>query len=130
MKEVLFKEKYNLMIKEFMKTDIKFTNVADFIDYFTAKVEEHPVTTFIATFDHYSHTKGLKEGHVDDAILAAQHIIFCFGKDLESPLVMGIRPRSIGITELSDRFVISFQEAPKALANVTMQSWVNNLTTN
>jgi len=127
MKEVIFKEKYHLMIKEIMKDDIKFNRVADFIDYFRTKVKEHPVAAFIGTFDHYSHTKGLKDGQVDAAILDAQHIVFCFGKALESPEVMGVRPRSIGVSELSDRFVIAFQEAPKALANDAMGAWVKGL---
>jgi hypothetical protein len=127
MKEIIFKEKYNLVVKEIMKKDIKFSRVADFIDYFRTKVKEHPVTAFIGVFDHYSHTKGLKDGQVDAAILDAQHIVFCFGKALESPLVMGVRPRSIGVSELADRFVIAFQEAPKALANDAMRAWIEEL---
>ncbi|HFQ81898.1 MAG TPA: hypothetical protein ENK33_11080 [Desulfobacterales bacterium] len=128
MKEVIFKEKYHLMVKEIMKDDIKFVSVADFIDYFKARVTEHPVAGFIAVFDHYAHTKALlTEGTIDESILDARHIVFCFGKALESPLVMGMRPRSIGISELSDRFVIAFQQAPKALANEAMESWVKGL---
>ena len=127
MKEILFKDKYHLLVKEIMKNEIKFTKVADFIDYFTTKIVAHPVAAYIGTFDHYSHTKGLEVGHVDESILAARHIIFCFGKELESPLVMGMRPRSIGIAELADRFVISLQEAPKELANDAMKSWIAGL---
>jgi hypothetical protein len=127
MKEVIFKEKFHLMVKEIMKDDIKFTKVADFIDYLKTKITAHPVAAFIGTFDHYSHTKGLEVGHIDESILDARHIIFCFGKELESPLVMGMRPRSIGVTELSDRFVISIQEAPKALANDAMKAWIADL---
>jgi lipase chaperone LimK len=127
MKEVIVKEKYHLMVKDIMKDDIGFSKVTDFIDYFKSRIAEHPVAVFIAVFDHYAHTRSLEEGKVEESILDARHIIFCFGKALESPLVMGMRPRSIGISELSDRFVIAFQQAPKAMANEAMELWVKGL---
>jgi len=127
MKKVIFKEKYHVMTKEIMKSATSMTKVEDFIDFYRQKIEAHPVTIFIGTFDHYSHTKGLADGEVAPEILAAQHIIFCFGKELPSPIVMGVRPRSFGISELSDRFIVSFQEAPKALANDAMMKWTDEL---
>jgi hypothetical protein len=38
--------------------------------------------------------------------------------------MLSVRPRSIGIAEYEDRFVISFLEAPMPLANTAMESWV------
>jgi len=128
MKKVMFKEKYQIMVQEIMKADCEQSKVEDFIDFFRKKIEDHPVTVFIGTFDHYGHTSHLEEGEIAPEIKAAQHIVFCFGKELPSPVVMGIRPRSFGVTELEDRFVIAFQEAPKAIANDTMLSWVAELT--
>jgi hypothetical protein len=37
---------------------------------------------------------------------------------------MAVRPRSNGVVEQTDRFVISFLEAPMPLANNVMEAWV------
>jgi hypothetical protein len=37
--------------------------------------------------------------------------------------MLAVRPRSIGIADLGDRFVISFMEAPMAAANQSMEAW-------
>jgi hypothetical protein len=37
---------------------------------------------------------------------------------------MAVRPRSIGVVEKADRFVITFLEAPMPLANAAMDGWV------
>ena len=41
--------------------------------------------------------------------------------------MLAVRPRSIGIAETVDGFVISFMEAPMALANDTMEVWVKGV---
>ncbi len=127
MRRVLFKERYHLVVSEIMKEGSGFASVDDMVDFFRARIEAHPVAVFIAVFDHYAHTRGFGEDGVDSAIIGAKHVVFCFGKELESPLVMGVRPRSIGIAELADRFVVSFQEAPKAVAREAMESWIMEL---
>ena len=69
----------------------------------------------------------LSEGKVAEGILAAKNIICCFGKVLPKPEVLAVRPRSIGVAEYKDRFVISFMEAPNPDANKAMESWVKGL---
>jgi len=51
-------------------------------------------------------------------------IVFCFGTHLPNAQVMAVRPRSIGVVDQGDRFVISFLEAPMPLANNAMDAWV------
>jgi hypothetical protein len=41
--------------------------------------------------------------------------------------LLAVRPRSIGLAELPDRFVISFLEAPMPEANRKMTEWVLSL---
>jgi hypothetical protein len=36
---------------------------------------------------------------------------------------MAVRPRSIGIADMGDRYVISFMDAPMKAANDAMQAW-------
>ncbi|WP_414718902.1 DUF6858 family protein [Sulfuricella sp.] len=38
-----------------------------------------------------------------------------------------MRPRSIGVADLADRFVVSFLEAPMKPANESMKAWVKGL---
>ncbi len=41
--------------------------------------------------------------------------------------VLAVRPRSIGVADLGDRFVISFMEAPMKPVNDAMEAWVRGL---
>jgi len=127
MKEIKFKDKYPLFVFEVLKTQTSKKGVEEILNYLKKRVEEHPVATFIGFFDHYTHTKSLEEGKVDPTILDAKNIIFCFGKELLKPEVLGVRPRSIGVVELEDRFVLSFLEAPNPQANLAMQEWVKGV---
>jgi hypothetical protein len=123
MKQSLFQEKYPIFTLEVNKDETAFRSVDGIIAFFKERIDAHDVARFIATFDHYSHTKSLEAGQISADILDAKNIVFCFGIALPNPAVMAVRPRSIGVTELSDRFVINFMEAPMPVANNSMESW-------
>jgi len=127
MKQITLMEKYPLFTLELAKNETERKSVDEILDYLKAKIEAHPVATYIATFDHYAHTTSLADGHVGEGIEAAKNIVFCFGKELPKPEVLGVRPRSIGVADLGDRFVISFLEAPNPQANKAMEEWVLGL---
>ena len=78
--------------------------------------------SYIGTFDHFAHTKTIG-GDIAPEIVAASNVLFCFGHALPNPQVLAVRPRSIGIADLGDRFVISFMDAPMKPANEAMQAW-------
>lgn len=40
---------------------------------------------------------------------------------------MAVRPRSIGVVDLGDRFVVTFMEAPMPPANEAMEAWAKSL---
>ena len=123
MTQKVFKEKYPIFELIIGKDETTCKTVDDIIDYFREKIEAHPVATYIATFDHYAHTSGLAEGSVNENIKAAKNIVFCFGKELPTPEVMAVRPRSIGVSDMGDTFVIIFMEAPNPQANEAMETW-------
>jgi len=119
-----FKEKYPIYELIVDKSETTYKTVDEIINYFKGKIEEHPVTVYIAIFDHYTHTGSLSVGTISGNIKDAKNIVFCFGKELPTPEVMAVRPRSIGVTDIGDKFVIVFMEAPNPQANETMQNWV------
>lgn len=127
MKNTLLNETYPVFSLELGKDETRLSSVDAIIDYLTVKVGEHPVAQFIAVFDHYAHTRSLPEGEIAPAITAAKNLVFCFGTKLPSPQVMAVRPRSIGVADIGDRFVITFMEAPMPPANQAMESWVLSL---
>ncbi|HIQ57476.1 TPA: hypothetical protein EYG84_02235 [Candidatus Gracilibacteria bacterium] len=128
MKQVTFKEKYPVFTLDILKTESRFSSVNEIISYFQEKIEDHPVAVFISTFNHFSHTKNLGElGEINSEIVDAQNIIFCFGKELPNALVLAVRPRSIGVAEFSDRFVISFMETPSPQTTVTIEAWIKSV---
>jgi hypothetical protein len=133
MKQNLSHEAYPLFTLEVSKYETTFENVDEVLEFLKTKIEAHRAAKYIATFDHYSHTKSLEEGKIDKDILDAKNIVFCFGFTIPDPQILGVRPRSIGVAELQDSFVISFMEAPMPVANIAMETWAmaicNNLVT-
>lgn len=127
MKKSILMEKYPIVELEIAKDEARYKSVDEIIEQLKSKIEEHPVVAYIATFDHYEHTKSLSDGAINPDILAAKNIIFCFGKELPKPQVMSVRPRSIGVADMGDSFVISFMEAPNPQAQETMMNWTKEL---
>jgi hypothetical protein len=127
MKQSLLQEKYPVYTLELDKSETRCANVDGILAELKALIDAHPVSVYIATFDHYRHTQGLAEGEIAPEILDAKNIVFCFGLKLPAAGVMAVRPRSIGVTELKDRFVINFLEAPMPLANDAMEQWAKSL---
>lgn len=111
------------------KAGSRFHSVDAIVDQLRLRIESHPMTRFIAVFDHYAHTASLAEGVISPEILAAKNVVFCFGLTLPDPEALALRPRSIGVCELADRFVITFLEPPMPVANTMMEEWVSSICT-
>ncbi|HHH39632.1 MAG TPA: hypothetical protein ENK50_08670 [Sedimenticola sp.] len=127
MKSSLLQEKYPVFTLEVEKQETNFGTVDDIITHLKTCIDEHKISRFIAIFDHYAHTRGLAEGEVSEEILDAKNIVFCFGIALPNPQVMAVRPRSIGVVELQNSFVITFMEAPMPVANIAMEQWAKSI---
>ena len=127
MKQQLLQEKYPVFVLEMKKNETAYKNTDEIIAYLKGCVDDHKIAVYIADFDHYAHTTSLEEGEIDPGIIAARNIVFCFGIKLPKPVMLSVRPRSIGVAEYDDRFVISFLEAPMPLANNAMESWVKSM---
>jgi hypothetical protein len=124
MKQTLLQEKYPVYTLEVAKGECRFADVDAILAHLRDCVEGHKVAQMIGEFDHHAHTTDLPDGEIAGEIKAAKHIVFCFGTHLPNPQVMAVRPRSIGVADMGDRFVISFLEAPMPLANNAMEVWV------
>lgn len=128
MKKTVFMDKYPVYTLTLQKSEINYTNVAQIIAYFEAKIEAHPIAKFIAIFDHYTHTKSMN-GDIMEGLKDAQNIIFCFGQAIPNTKILAVRPRSIGVCELEDSFIIEFIEAPKEELHALMETWAKGLIT-
>lgn len=126
MKQTLLQEKYPLYVAEIDKRETAFQSVEALADYYQGKIAENPKVQFIGVFDHYAHTSRIG-GEIAPGIIAAVNVIFCFGFALPTPQMLAVRPRSIGIADLGDKFVISFMEAPMPAANQAMEAWTRGL---
>ncbi|WP_321315279.1 DUF6858 family protein [Campylobacterota bacterium DY0563] len=126
MKQKIFKEKYHIFEIEFTKSELKYSTVDEIIDELKKKIDANEIIAYIATFNQYDHTVNIK-GDINPAIKEAKNIVFCFGKEIPTPEVLAVRPRSIGIVELEDSFVVNFLEAPNEQANVAMENIVKSL---
>ena len=126
MKQTIFKEKYPVYTLELQKDEIKQKNVPEIIAYFKKLIEAHPIAKYIAIFNHYEHTTGFG-GKINPDIKDMQNIIFCFGPEIPNTKVAAVRPRTLGICELEDSFVIEFMEAPSPQAHEDMMNWTKAL---
>ncbi len=127
MKHVTVMGKYPVNELIIQKNEIKYTTVNEILNELKEKINAHPVATYISIFDHYTHTKSLAEGEINEEILDAKNIIFCFGKQLPNASMLALRPRSIGVLEYKDTFVVSFMDAPNPQAQEAMVSWVKSI---
>ncbi len=127
MTQVQFKDDYPIFTMTLAKNKTSLKTVGDILEQLRSKIEMHPVATYIGLFNHYAHTASLNEGEISAEIIDAQNILFCFGKELLVPEVLAVRPRSIGIAERKDDFVISFLKAPNPAANEAMTTWTESL---
>lgn len=127
MQQTHFDEKYPVYELTLPKSETTAASASEIISRLKVNVDDNPNVAFIALFDHFAHTKRLPEGEIGEGILAAQHIIFCFGIKLPSARVMAVRPRSIGVTEFADHYVVNFMEPPMPIATNAMESWVRAL---
>jgi len=126
MRQYTLQEKYPVYHMELAFSETTKTSLDDIVEYYKSKIEYDEKATFIAVFDHYAHTRAIG-GEIDPGIKAAKNIVFCFGIKLPNAGVLAVRPRSIGIAEMDDRFEISFLEAPMPVANNAMESWTRAL---
>ena len=123
MKQITLMEKYPVFTIQINKDETTYKNVDEIIEYLRGKISSHPVAVEIALFDHYTHTSNLEVGVVAPEIKDAKNLVFCFGKALPKAEVLGVRPRSFGVADMGDSFVISFLEAPNPEANAAMEEW-------
>ncbi|MCJ7766027.1 MAG: hypothetical protein MUP09_08825 [Thiovulaceae bacterium] len=127
MKQMQFKNEYPIYTMTLAKNETSLKTVGDMLELLRSKIEMHPISTYIGLFDHYAHTSSLEEGEIESDIFDAKNILFCFGKELLLPEVLALKPRSIGIAERKDDFVLSFLKAPNPAANETMILWCKSL---
>ncbi|HIP46943.1 MAG TPA: hypothetical protein EYG95_05235 [Campylobacterales bacterium] len=126
MKQTIFKDKYPVFSYDVAKSEISKKNIDEIIAYYKEKIDAHPIATFIATFDHYAHTASIN-GEINPEIKDVKNIIFCFGAEIPNSKVAAVRPRSIGVCDMGDKFVIDFMEAPNDKANDFMKKWTIEL---
>jgi hypothetical protein len=126
MKQTLLQEKYPVYVAEIGKQETSSRNIDDVVTYLRNRIAEKEKVQFMGVFDHYAHTKNIG-GEINPDIKAAVDVIFCFGFMLPNPQVLAVRPRSIGVADMGDKFVLSFMEAPMQPANEAMEAWVKGL---
>lgn len=123
MKQSVTEEKLALCTLQIGKDETSLGDIGAVVAHLRARIEAHPKARLIGVFDYYAHTTTVAGGTIAPEILAAQNILLCFGLTLPEPQSLALRPRSIGVCELADRFIISFLEAPMPVANLTIEQW-------
>jgi hypothetical protein len=126
MQQKLAMGRYPILTTEISKNNTKYATVDDIISFFKEKIEENPMTGYVGTFDHHTHTSSIG-GQIPAEMKDIKNIVFCFGPQIPNTDIVAIRPRSIGVIEFEGHFVVNFMEAPGAMPNQTMMQWVAEL---
>ncbi|MCD6433368.1 MAG: hypothetical protein J7L21_04940 [Sulfurimonas sp.] len=127
MVKTILMDKYPIFSLEIKKDETTYTTVSEIIEYLNSLIDAHPVAKYIAIFDHYEHTTSMADGVVAPEIKDAKNIIFCFGKQLPSTKILAVRPRSIGVSELENSFIIDFLEVPNEKLHVVTEDWAKSV---
>ena len=127
MKQTNFLDKYPVWTLELEKSEVALKDIDAIVAYFKNKIEAHPIATFIAIFDHYTHTSSLEDAVISPEIKDVKNVIFCFGKEIPNTKVAAVRPRSIAICELDNSWIIEFIEAPNEKLHKVMEQWSKEL---
>ncbi|HSV30186.1 MAG TPA: hypothetical protein VLL76_11540 [Candidatus Omnitrophota bacterium] len=122
MRQMTLMEKYPVFVLEIPKAETSHDSVDSIVAFLKQKIAETDKVAFISVFDHVEHTRSIG-GDIAPNIKAGKNVVFCFGFALPNPMVMAVRPRSIGVCDTGDAFVISFMEAPMKPANDAMEAW-------
>jgi len=120
-------DRFPILSIEITKNNTNYKSVPEILNFFKTKIEEDELAKYIATFNHYEHTQSIEGSEIQEGMLDAQNIIFCFGKKLSNAKVLAVRPRSIGISEYQDKFIVSLMEAPMVPMTDKMEAWVKEL---
>jgi hypothetical protein len=129
LRQTLLREGHPIYSLELSREETSYRSVDEIVDYFRRRIDAHRYARFIAVFDHYAHTRAFPEGIIGDGIRAAKNVVFCFGITLPDPHTLALRPRSVGIAETDQGFLVTFMEAPMPLANAAMEDWAKGLRT-
>ena len=122
MTQTNFMDKYPVHSLKIPKDKTNLNNIDEILSYFKNKIIQHPIATFISIFNHYEHTQSIK-GEINPEILDAKNILFCFGSAIPNSKILAVRPRSIGVAEYDDFFMIEFMEAPKKEIQELLVIW-------
>ncbi len=104
----------------------KYKNIDEIFDFLKQKIESHPIAVYVGEFDNYEHTNSLG-GKIEEGIIGAKNIMFCFGKAIPKKAILAVRPRVIGVVESEDEFFISYLKAPNEELGVFMEQWIKEL---
>jgi hypothetical protein len=127
MKHVQMLDKFPVYTLDILKTETTFKSADEVLEYLEIKVEAHPTGSIVAVFDHYGHVEAQKDSTIDPSILDCKSLIFCLANEIPNAMIGALRPRSIAINELENKFVVNFQEAPKEAATNVMKEWVTGI---
>jgi len=122
-----FMDKYPVHSLIVSKEETSFQTVDAILEHLKTLILEHPVASYITTFDHFSHTNAIEGGVVNETIKDAKNLIFCFGKQLPSPKILAVRPRSIGVSELEESFSLDTLEVPNEQLHKILVEWIHSV---
>ena len=127
MEQKLALGKYPIFSHEVNKNSCKYKTASEIVNYLKTQIDNNPMVAFIVFLIIMLIQKINPAGGIPSNILDIKNIVFCFGPQVPNIDIVAVRPRSIGITELANSFVINFMEAPAAMPNQVMMGWVQGI---
>lgn len=127
MQQALLREDDPVCTIELEKSKMRHANMDALLAALKARVDAHPTAAYIATVDQESNLDARARQNAAVDYVASKLMVFSFEVDMPNPGVLVVRPRTVGVTEFADRFVINFIVVPTSMANDPMEDWVHAL---
>ena len=127
MQQALLRDDDPVCTLELEKSKTRHADMDALLAALKARVDAHPAAAYIATLDHESNPGGRAGQNVAADYVASKLMVFSSEVDMPNPGVLVVRPRTVGVTEFADRFVINFVVAPASVGTDPMEDWVRAL---
>jgi len=127
MRRITIEGGYPVWIEEIAKADTPWRDVDEIAAALQDRIRRCGAA-FIGVFDHYG--LNLRMGApLPVAMQDAKTILFCPCAKLLDPLLLALLPCTIGVSDMGNRFVISFRDTPIFTPTETLNLWVDDLRT-
>lgn len=127
MQRIHLHDEYPVLVEVIDKSATDCRDLNAVVARLSDQVKGHPASVQLGVFDHYAHVRAQPEGRIAEGIQGSKNLMFCLSTAIPDPLIGAVCPRSLSVTELADRFLVCWMQAPTPAVNEVIAGWLDSL---